>query len=79
MDKQGGIMQINKQIEVTGMVCGGCEDVIEAAISKIEGVVEVKADYPSSQCTVTSICLLICIIPPCLSIAHNPTRACRPF
>ena len=53
MDKQGGIMQINKQIEVTGMVCGGCEDVIEAAISKIEGVVEVKADYPSSQCTLS--------------------------
>ena len=46
-------MQINKQIEVTGMVCGGCEDVIEAAVSKIEGVVEVKADYPSSQCTLS--------------------------
>lgn len=44
-------MQINKQIEVTGMVCGGCENVIETAVSEVAGVVGVKADYPSGLCT----------------------------
>ncbi|MDC9729739.1 MAG: sulfite exporter TauE/SafE family protein, partial [Methyloprofundus sp.] len=44
-------MQINKQLEVTGMVCGGCEDIIETALSEMTGVIEIKADYPTSLCT----------------------------
>lgn len=30
-------MQINKQINIKGMMCGGCETIIEDAVSEIEG------------------------------------------
>ncbi|MBT3813213.1 MAG: hypothetical protein HOE45_11840 [Gammaproteobacteria bacterium] len=43
-------MQINKQIDIKGMVCGGCESMIEDAVSVMDGVFEVKADYPSGKC-----------------------------
>ena len=46
-------MQISKQIDVKGMVCGGCETVIEEAIADIEGVIEIKADYPTDKCQVS--------------------------
>lgn len=39
------------QINIKGMVCGGCETVIEETLGAMEGVAEVKADYPSGQCT----------------------------
>ena len=45
-------MQLNKQINIKGMMCGGCESIIEEAVSEIEGVVEVKADYPAGKCQV---------------------------
>ncbi|GAW84881.1 hypothetical protein bplSymb_SCF00113P025 [Bathymodiolus platifrons methanotrophic gill symbiont] len=43
-------MQINKQINIKGMMCGGCETIIEDAVSEIEGVSDVHADYPSAKC-----------------------------
>ncbi len=46
-------MQTSKQIDVKGMVCGGCETVIEEGVAEMEGVIEVKADYPSGQCTIS--------------------------
>ncbi len=46
-------MQTDMQIAVKGMVCSGCETIIEEALSEREGVFEVKADYPSGKCQVT--------------------------
>ncbi len=45
-------MQLNKQINIKGMMCSGCESIIEEAVSEIGGVVEVKADYPEGKCQV---------------------------
>ncbi len=33
------------QIAVTGMSCGGCEERLEAALSRVEGVRSVSADH----------------------------------
>ena len=46
-------MQISKKIDIKDMVCGGCETVIEEAVNEIDGVIEVKADYPAGLCTVS--------------------------
>ncbi|WP_428353939.1 sulfite exporter TauE/SafE family protein [Methyloprofundus sp.] len=46
-------MQTNKLIDINGMVCGGCETVIEEALAAMDGVLEVKADYTSGKCTVS--------------------------
>ena len=46
-------MQTSKKIDVKGMVCGGCETVIEGAVNDIDGVIEVKADYLAGLCTVS--------------------------
>jgi len=35
-------------ISVGGMTCGGCETTIESAVSEIEGVKSVNADYTDS-------------------------------
>ncbi|NOQ14358.1 MAG: sulfite exporter TauE/SafE family protein [Methyloprofundus sp.] len=43
-------MQTSKQIDIKGMQCGGCESIIEEAVSAMEDVFEVKADYPTGQC-----------------------------
>lgn len=32
-------------IEVTGMGCDGCEDIVENAVGEVYGVDEVEADY----------------------------------
>ena len=46
-------MQTSKQIDIKGMMCGGCETIIEDAVAEIEGVIDVKADYPKAKCTVS--------------------------
>ena len=43
-------MQTSKQIDIKGMMCSGCEAIIEEAVSEIEGVSEIHADYPTSKC-----------------------------
>lgn len=46
-------MLTSQKYNIKGMHCGGCEDVLENAISGIEGIHTVKADYPSGSCLVT--------------------------
>ncbi|RLA16693.1 MAG: heavy metal transport/detoxification protein [Gammaproteobacteria bacterium] len=46
-------MQNSKEITIKGMMCGGCESIIEEAVSEIEGVLEVKSDYPTGKCQVS--------------------------
>ncbi|OQK17949.1 hypothetical protein AU255_08840 [Methyloprofundus sedimenti] len=46
-------MQTSKQIVIEGMMCGGCETIIEDAVSAMDGVIDVKADYASGKCTVS--------------------------
>ena len=41
-----------KTLQVSGMVCGGCETAIEEALQTLTGVKAVKADYPKGQVTV---------------------------
>ena len=43
-------MNINKQINIKGMMCGGCESIIEEAVTEIDGDIEIKADYPTGKC-----------------------------
>ncbi len=40
------------RINIKGMHCGGCETIIEEALSEVLGVIEVKADYSAAQCSV---------------------------
>ena len=40
-------------IPVTGMTCGGCCVPVEAALQKLDGVVDAKADYEKGLATVT--------------------------
>ena len=46
-------MPTHKQINIKGMHCGGCEAVIEEAVSELDGVFEVKADYPTAKCSIS--------------------------
>lgn len=46
-------MLTRKKIYITGMVCSGCEGIIEEAVADIDGVIEVKADYTSGECCVS--------------------------
>lgn len=43
-------MIISKQIKIKGMMCGGCEDIIEETLSAMEGVTEVNAEYATGIC-----------------------------
>lgn len=43
-------MNISKKINIKGMMCGGCESIIEEAVTEMDGVEEVKADYPNANC-----------------------------
>lgn len=45
-------MIITKKIIVTGMMCSGCETILEEAISQLEGIESVKADYLSNTVNV---------------------------
>ena len=44
---------VTTQIAVDGMVCGGCESVLESTISKLNGVSIVKASHKNKTATVT--------------------------
>lgn len=46
-------MNITKEITVSGMQCSGCETIIEEAVNQIEGVQQVKADYPNAKVIVS--------------------------
>jgi len=46
-------MSIKKLINIQGMHCGGCESIIEEALTETEGVIDAKADYASAQCSIT--------------------------
>lgn len=43
-------MIIDKQVEVGGMQCAGCETIIEDAVTELDGVISVHADFPASVC-----------------------------
>ncbi|MBE0470677.1 MAG: sulfite exporter TauE/SafE family protein [Methyloprofundus sp.] len=45
-------MSKSTQIKIKGMHCGGCESVIEEALTEVDGVIKVKADYSAAQCSV---------------------------
>ena len=45
--------QARAVIPVSGMTCGDCCVKVEAAVAKIDGVVDVKADYEKGIATVT--------------------------
>jgi len=44
--------QVKVAVPVTGMSCGSCCTKVETAVAKMEGVVEVKADYEKGVATV---------------------------
>jgi len=44
--------QAKASISVSGMTCGGCCAKIETAVAKLDGVVNVKADYEKGIATV---------------------------
>ena len=45
--------QARAVVPVSGMTCGDCCVKVEAAVAKIDGVVEIKADYEEGIATVT--------------------------
>jgi sulfite exporter TauE/SafE/copper chaperone CopZ len=45
-------MSKSTQINIKGMSCGGCESVLEEALTEVIGVIEVKADYSEAKCSV---------------------------
>jgi copper chaperone CopZ len=45
--------QARAVVPVLGMTCGDCCVKVEAAVAKIDGVVDVKADYEKGIATVT--------------------------
>ncbi len=45
-------MSKRSQIKIKGMHCGGCESIIEEALTKVNGVIEVKANYSTAKCLV---------------------------
>ncbi len=42
------------KIKIKGMVCGGCENRVKAALSEISGVESVDADYNTGIVTIKS-------------------------
>jgi len=40
-------------LNVTGMSCGSCCTKVETAVAKLDGVVDVKADYAKGVATIT--------------------------
>jgi copper chaperone CopZ len=43
---------IEKTIKVDGMECGSCAKSIERSVKKVNGIIEVKADYKSGTCKI---------------------------
>jgi copper chaperone CopZ len=43
---------IEKTIKVEGMECANCAKAIERAVKKVNGIIEVKADYKSGTCKI---------------------------
>jgi copper chaperone len=39
-------------LQVTGMTCGGCENAVKRAVSRLEGVAVVSASHIADQVTV---------------------------
>ncbi len=44
--------KMKKVIEIEGMKCTGCENAIENALRKMDGIVDVKADYRKGRTVV---------------------------
>ena len=44
--------QASAAISISGMTCGSCCMKVETAVAKLDGVVEVKADYEKNMATV---------------------------
>jgi copper chaperone len=40
-------------LHVTGMTCGGCENAVKRALSRLEGVLDATASHGESRVTVT--------------------------
>ncbi len=43
---------IEKTIKVEGMTCGSCAKSIERSVKKVNGIIEVKADYKEGTCKI---------------------------
>ncbi|MDT7906601.1 MAG: heavy metal-associated domain-containing protein [Candidatus Calescibacterium sp.] len=43
---------IEKTIKVEGMECANCAKSIERSVKKVNGIIEVKADYKSGTCKI---------------------------
>jgi Copper chaperone len=43
---------IEKTIKVEGMTCGSCAKSVERSVKKVNGIIEVKADYKSGTCKI---------------------------
>ncbi len=41
------------KLHVTGMTCGGCENAVKRAVSRLAGVIDVSASHAEEQVTVT--------------------------
>ncbi|WP_347451826.1 urease accessory protein UreH domain-containing protein [Acetoanaerobium noterae] len=44
---------IRKVLQIEGMTCSNCEVIIENALSKVDGIIEIKAKYKSSTIYIT--------------------------
>ena len=44
---------IRKVLQIEGMTCSNCEVIIENALSKVDGIIEIKAKYKSSTVYIT--------------------------
>lgn len=42
------------RIKINGMVCGGCENRVKTALSEINGIESVDADYNTGMVTIKS-------------------------
>jgi copper chaperone CopZ len=43
---------IEKTIKVEGMTCSSCAKSVERSVKKVNGIIEVKADYKSGTCKI---------------------------
>lgn len=44
------------ELNVTGMMCGGCTGSVEAVVSKVDGVIAVKAEHqPANKVTIDGV------------------------
>lgn len=45
-------MAVERTIEVKGMTCEGCENAVRNALSRLDGVLDARADHTAGRVTV---------------------------